>query len=88
MTPTFDFQVYATLLSKVLPQAITTEAENERALATVEALMHKTELTPEEDWLYDLLLVFLGRFEQESYPLQNLSTPHSRLLHPLESNHL
>jgi HTH-type transcriptional regulator / antitoxin HigA len=88
MTLTFDFQVYATLLSKVLPQAITTEAENERALATVEALMHKTELTPEEDRLYDLLLVLIEKFEQENYPLQNLSTPHSRLLHLLDSNHL
>jgi HTH-type transcriptional regulator / antitoxin HigA len=59
-----------------------------QALATVEALMHKTELTPEEDRLYDLLLVLIEKFEQENYPLQNLSTPHSRLLHLLDSNHL
>jgi HTH-type transcriptional regulator / antitoxin HigA len=88
MTLTLDSQIYATLLCEVLPQAITTEAENERALATVEALMNKTELTPEEDRLYDLLLVLIEKFEHENYPLQNLSTPHSSLLHLLESNHL
>jgi HTH-type transcriptional regulator / antitoxin HigA len=88
MTLTFDPQTYASLLSQALPQAITTTAENERALATVEALMHKAELTPEENRLYDLLIVLIERYEQENYPLQGLSTPLSRLRHLLESNNL
>lgn len=88
MTLTFNREAYASLLSKVLPQAIRTEAENERALAIVEGLMNKGELSPEEDQLYDLLIVLIEKFEQENYPLQNLSTPHSRLLHLLESNNL
>jgi HTH-type transcriptional regulator / antitoxin HigA len=88
MTLTFDPKVYATLLSEVLPQAITTESENQKALATVEMLMHKDELTPEEDKLYELLLVLIEQFEQENYPLKNLSTPHSRLCHLLEANNL
>jgi HTH-type transcriptional regulator / antitoxin HigA len=71
-----------------LPQAITTAAENERALATVEALMHKAELTPEEDRLYDLLVVLIEHYEQENYPLQRLSTPLSRVRHLLEFNNL
>jgi HTH-type transcriptional regulator / antitoxin HigA len=88
MTLTFDPQIYTSLLSQVLPQAITTTAENERALAIVEALMHKAELTPEEDRLYDLLVVLIESYEQENYPLQRLSTPLSRLRHLLESNNL
>ncbi len=88
MTLTFNPQVYGNLLSEVLPQAITTEAENEKALAKLEALMHKGSLSPEEDRLYDLLLVLVEKFEQENYPLKTYSTPLSRLLHLMESNHL
>ena len=88
MTLTFNREVYANLLSEVLPQAIRTEEENERALAKVEALMHKGELTPEEDRLYDLLIILIEKFEEENYLPLNLSTPLSRLLHLLESNNL
>jgi HTH-type transcriptional regulator / antitoxin HigA len=88
MTLTFNPEVYGNLLSEVLPQAIKTEAENEKALAKLESLMHKGSLSPEEDRLYDLILVLVEKFEQENYPLQNHSTPLSRLLHLMELNHL
>jgi HTH-type transcriptional regulator/antitoxin HigA len=88
MTLTFNPDVYANLLSEVLPQAITTEAENEKALARLESLLQKESLSPEEDRLYDLLLVLVEQFEQANYPLQTHSTPLSRLLHLMESNHL
>jgi antitoxin component HigA of HigAB toxin-antitoxin module len=36
---------------------IKTEAENDRALAIVEDLMHQSNLTPEEDELLNLLVI-------------------------------
>jgi HTH-type transcriptional regulator / antitoxin HigA len=88
MTLTFNREAYAGLLTDFLPQPISTEAENERALVAVEALMHKGNLTPEEDRLYDLLVILIEKFEHENYPLQNASTPLSRLLHLMEANNL
>jgi hypothetical protein len=48
-----------------LPKVITTEEENERALAVVESLMEKGErnMTPEEDALLELLTGLIHDFE-------------------------
>lgn len=88
MTLTFDRQTYANLLVEVLPQPIKTEDEYQRALTIVESLIHKQEPTPEEDRVLDLFVILIEKFESEQYPLQNLSTPHSRLLHLMESGDL
>ena len=88
MTLTFDHQTYANLLAEVVPQPIKTENEYQRALTIVEALMHQQRITPEEEQVLDLFVILLEKFESEQYPLQNLSTPHSRLLHLMESNNL
>lgn len=72
----------------MLPQAIKTTEEYERALSIIEGLMYKESLTPEEDRVYDLFIILIEKFEAENYPLQNLSTPHSRLRHLIEANNL
>ncbi|BAZ13248.1 hypothetical protein NIES4071_50870 [Calothrix sp. NIES-4071] len=86
MNPNFNREIYANLLTSALPQAIKTTDEYERALSIIEGLMYKKNLTPEEDQIYDLFIVLIEKFEAENYPLQNLSTPHSRLLHLMEAN--
>jgi HTH-type transcriptional regulator / antitoxin HigA len=35
-----------------------------------------------------LFVILVEKFESEHYPSQNLSTPHSRLLHLMEANNL
>src|SRR5665811_1078999 len=66
--------VYGKLLSKARPRVIKTEAENERALAELEALdTLGRPLTREEVALADLLTVLVQRFEQVRYPLGHAS---------------
>jgi HTH-type transcriptional regulator/antitoxin HigA len=64
---------YGKLLSKVRPRVIRTEAENERALAELEALDNLEEmerpLTREEAELAELLTVLIQQFEEARYPL-------------------
>ena len=65
------------LLAKAVPCVITTEAEHERALATVEALVEKGErnMTPEEDALLDLLTNLIRDYEAMTYPPREKSKP-------------
>lgn len=88
MTLTFNRESYANLLSEVLPQPIETEVEYKRVLAIVELLMNKKATSLEESRLLDLFVILVEKFESEHYPSQNISTPHSRLLHLLEANNL
>jgi HTH-type transcriptional regulator / antitoxin HigA len=67
MTFTFNSSKYSELLSQYQPKLIRTEAENERALAIAEELMHRPNRSPEESELYDLLIVLIEKFEQEFY---------------------
>ena len=46
---------------------IKTEEKNEKALAIVEQLMHRDNLTPEEDELDELLITLIEKFEQDYY---------------------
>ncbi len=64
------------------------QAENEKALAIVEELMHRHDRTPEEDELYELLIVLIERFEQEYYAPGVTATPHSLLLFLMEQRSL
>ncbi len=88
MTLTFNRKTYANLLAEVLPQPIATEAEYQRVLTILEVLINKETTSLEEDRLLDLFVILVEKFESEHYPSQNLSTPHSRLIHLMEANHL
>ena len=88
MTLTFNPNKYSELLAQYQPKLIRTEAENEQALAIAENLMHCSSRTPEEDELYDLLIMLIEKFEQEYYSPGTASTPHSMLLFLMEQRNL
>lgn len=67
MTLTFNRDRYKDLLSEYQPKLVKTEAENDQALAMVERLMHLSSRTPEQQELYELLIVLVEKFEQEFY---------------------
>lgn len=87
MTITFNSEVYSQLLSQYQPRIIKTEEQNEKFLETVEALLSRSDLTPEEDALLELLVKLIEDFEDKHYQL-NASTPRSRLLHLMEARSL
>lgn len=86
-TLTFNSEVYSQLLSQYQPRIIKTEEENEKFLETVEALLSRSDLTPEEDALLELLVKLIEDFEDKHYQL-NVSNPRSRLLHLMEARSL
>ena len=77
MTPTrrrIDITRYRKLVSQAAPVIIETEAENERALAAIEKLMHKgASRTAEEDALLKLLSHLVDQFESKAYPIPSSS---------------
>jgi HTH-type transcriptional regulator / antitoxin HigA len=79
MTLTFNRDKYTELLSEYQPKVIKTEVENEEALAIVEQLMYLKDRTPEQDAIYELLVVLIERFEQEFYKPSLESNPGSML---------
>jgi HTH-type transcriptional regulator / antitoxin HigA len=91
MIPTISAEIraeqYGHLLVQYQPRLIKTEAENETFLAIVEELMHRSNPTPEEDALLDLLVKLIEDFEAKHYHL-DISTPRSRLLHLMEARSL
>jgi HTH-type transcriptional regulator / antitoxin HigA len=74
-----DFFMSKQLLSDYQPKIIKTEVENEEALTIVEQLMHLQDRTPEQDAIYELLVVLIERFEQEFYKPNSESNPGSML---------
>jgi HTH-type transcriptional regulator / antitoxin HigA len=65
---------YGKLLSRARPRVIKTVAENQRALAELEALdTLGRALTSEEEALAELLTVLVQRFEEARYPLGHAS---------------
>ncbi|MBN3874361.1 type II toxin-antitoxin system HigA family antitoxin [Nostoc sp. JL33] len=87
MTFIFNSDIYSQLLSHHQPRIIKTEEENEKFLETVEELLSRSHLTPEEDALLELLVKLIEDFEDKHYQL-NSSTPFSRLLHLMEARSL
>ena len=85
MTLTFNSESYGALLAKYQPKVITTEEENEQALAVAQELEHRSERTPEEDALLELLITLIEKFEDEYYPIPE-GTPHQILLHLMQEN--
>ena len=79
MTLTFSPEKYTKLLVIHQPKIIKTEEENERALAVVEELMHVENRTPEQEALYELLILLIEKFEDNFYRPGSASTPHSIL---------
>jgi len=67
MTLTFNSEKYKEILFNYQPKIIRTEAENEKALVIVEEIMHRKDRTPEEEELYELLIILIEKFEQEYY---------------------
>jgi len=61
---------YARLLTRVLPQIITTDDENERMIAELEKLDTRGRpLTPEEERLALLMSLLIRQFEESRYSL-------------------
>lgn len=83
-----DPKVYGRLLARKRPAPIRTEADNELAIAEMEALDRRFDsLSPEEREYFDLLTVLVEAFEDEHYSL-NTSTPHTRLRSLMEEHGL
>jgi HTH-type transcriptional regulator / antitoxin HigA len=91
MTPIISAAIsaerYGNLLVQYQPRLIKTEAENAAFLAIVAELMHRPNLTPEENTLLDLLVKLIEDFEAAHYHL-DVSTPRSRLHHLMEARNL
>ena len=85
MTLTINPKSYAQLLALYQPKVIETEAENDLAIARATELEHKVARTIEEDAILELLVTLIEKFEDENYPIPE-GTPHSMLLHLMESN--
>ncbi|BAU63402.1 HTH transcriptional regulator [Stanieria sp. NIES-3757] len=87
MTLTINPSDYAQLLAKYQPKVIETEAENDRAIELAQELEHKANRSLEEDAILELLVTLIEKFEYENYPIPE-GTPHSMLLHLMESNNI
>lgn len=85
MTLTFSPDTYGSLLARYQPKPITTEAENQSAIALAEELEHKDNLTQEEITLLELLYVLIEQFENDNYPITE-GSPLEILRHLMEEN--
>jgi HTH-type transcriptional regulator / antitoxin HigA len=85
MILTFNLVTYGHLLAEAYPQVIETQAEYDRALAILEPLHFKSNLTPEEDVLYDLLVMLIKTYEKKTYPVSAV-VPHEMLQSIMESS--
>jgi HTH-type transcriptional regulator/antitoxin HigA len=87
MMLTFNSKTYGELLAHYQPKAITTEAENERAIAIAQELEHRSELSLEEEALLELLISLIERFEADNYPIPDRN-PLATLQHLIEANEI
>lgn len=84
MTHTFNRETYGKLLAEYQPKKITTDEENEQAIALALILEHRPNRTPEEEILLELLVTLIEKFEESHYPIPQ-SNPHSMLLHLMDA---
>jgi HTH-type transcriptional regulator / antitoxin HigA len=84
MTRTFNPDSYGKLLVEYQPKIITTEEENEQAIALALTLEHRANRTPEEDMLLQLLVTLIQQFEETHYPILQ-GTPNSMLMHLMDA---
>jgi len=80
-------QEYAGLLAAVLPHVIHTEEENQRCTVELEKLLRKSNRSPEERRLAELLTLLIEDFESQHYSLPP-ATPRDMIRHLMESNGL
>lgn len=68
---------YAELLTEFMPAVINTDEENEAALRKLDRLIAKGERnwTRAEARIFDLLSLLVERFEDQAYPMGNLTSP-------------
>ncbi|MGB3652669.1 MAG: transcriptional regulator [Rivularia sp. (in: cyanobacteria)] len=84
MTRTFNAESYGKLLVQYQPKTISTEEENEQAIALAEELEHRPNKMPEEETLLELLIILIEKFEEVHYPIPK-GTVSSMLLHLMEA---
>jgi HTH-type transcriptional regulator/antitoxin HigA len=84
MTRTFNPESYGKLLAEYQPKIITTEEENEQAIALAQNLEHRPNRTPEEEMLLELLVTLIEKFEETHYPIPQ-STLNSMLMHLMDA---
>lgn len=75
MNAVIENKTYADLVVKVLPTAIQSDEEYEIMLANINELMSKGEmrLSPEEERLLETLAILVESYEDEHYPMPELS---------------
>jgi hypothetical protein len=66
-----QLKTYGELLAEIQPQVITNDAENDANLAHIERLWSIENRTPEEEKLFDLLLLLSEQFEEKAYPMES-----------------
>ena len=84
MTISLDKTTYSQLLVEYQPKVITTEAEYDQALETVEKLMADQQRTPEQTAILQLLVTLIEEFETKHYPIEP-SSPHAMLEHLMDT---
>jgi HTH-type transcriptional regulator / antitoxin HigA len=82
-----DTRKYGELLCRALPLVLHTEAENEACIALLETFINKTDPTPEETELIELLTLLIEHFEEKNYSLPP-GSPVDILRHLMEANNL
>ncbi|MEH2106151.1 helix-turn-helix domain-containing protein [Nostoc sp.] len=87
MTRTFNPESYGNLLAEYQPKIITTEEENEQAIALAQNLEHRPNRTPEEEMLLELLVTLIEKFEETYYPIPQ-GTPNSMLMHLMDAREI
>jgi hypothetical protein len=63
-------KTYGDLLIEIQPQVITNDEQNAVFLAHIERLWN-IDRTPEEEKLFDLLLLLSEQFEEKAYPMES-----------------
>ena len=87
MTISLDKTTYSQLLVEYQPKVITTEAEYDQALETVEKLMADQQRTPEQTAILQLLVTLIEEFETKHYPIEP-SSPHAMLEHLMDAREI
>ena len=84
MTISLDKITYSQLLVEYQPKIITTEAEYDQALETVEKLMADKQRTPEQTAILQLLVTLIEEFENNQYSIE-ASSPYAMLEHLMDA---
>ncbi len=87
MIYTFDSKLYTNLLIQYQPKPITTEEENEAAIALAQDIEHRTNRTHEENVFLELLITLIEKFEANHYPIPK-GTLTSMLRHLMDARSL